>query len=428
MTNSTPPRDHRDRQVKNLQALLEVSKAMAGHLPLDDLLQVIVRKTTEVMDADRTSLFLFDEHQNTLWTKVAQGLDGSNVIRFPLGVGIAGDVAKTHKGANIPDAYADPRFDPTTDQLTGYHTRSILCLPMMSNERLIGVAEVLNKREGKVFDLEDEALLEALSAHAAIALERAQLTEAYIEKQRMEETLRLAHDIQMDLLPKQLPPFSNRSKLDLHAAMIPAQEVGGDLYDFFLIDEHNLFFVIGDVSGKGVPAALFMAVAKTLIKAFARKGLLPHEVLTTVNTELCLHNESCTFVTMFCGVLNTTTGEIQYTNGGHNPPLLVQQGGEGFYFGESGGMVLGILEDANFQTHTMQLKPGDSLFMYTDGVTEAIDAQSALFSEERLKQVFLTLRQKSSQEIIEGILEQLRQFSEGQPQFDDITMMNVKMV
>jgi len=401
---------------------------MSSHLSLDALLQVIIENTTRVMNADRTTLFLFDEKENSLWTKIAQGLENSKILRFAIGQGIAGHVAATRQYANVPDAYAEPNFNPAVDQQTGYHTKSVLCMPLItSEEKLVGVIQALNKIGEGPFDQDDESLLEVLSIHAALALERSQLLEVAIQKQRMDQALRLAHDIQMNFLPRNLPSFSNAGAIDLHATLIPAQEVGGDLYDYFHIDDEQLFFVIGDVAGKGVPAALFMAVTKTLIKAFARSGLQPHEVLTAVNKELCLNNDSCTFVTLFCGILNTTTTELRYANAGHNPPFLVSKTGEVQFIQMPDGMAVGILENAKFQPATITLRPHDSLLLYTDGITEAINSNTILFSEERLEQAIRALHKGSSQEIIEGILERVRNFCEGQPQADDITVMNVML-
>jgi len=284
--SNTPASDDTARQLRNLHTLLEVSKAMAREVRLDNLLQVIMEKTTEVMEADRSSLFLYDESRNELWSKIAQGLELKE-IRFPVGVGIAGDVAKTRQVANIPDAQQDPRFNPDFDKQTNYHTGAVLCLPLLNTEgKLVGVIESLNKKNGGVFDEEDESLLEALAAHAAVALERARLTEAYVEKQRMEEALKLAHEIQMSILPKIFPPFPQRREFDLYAMIEPAREVGGDFYDFFLTNDDQLCFAIGDVSGKGVPASLFMAVTKTLLRVIATRARRPEAVLAELNNEL----------------------------------------------------------------------------------------------------------------------------------------------
>jgi sigma-B regulation protein RsbU (phosphoserine phosphatase) len=416
------------RQVKNLQSLLDVSKAMSGEIPLDNLLQVIVKKTEEVLDADRCSLFLYDEATDELWSKVAQGLGNVKEIRFPLNRGIAGSVAKTRTGINIPDAYNDTRFNAEIDKQTGYRTHSILCLPMTSsNGRLIGVIEVLNKQGGGHFDHEDEALLGALGTHAAIALERAQLIEAYVAKQRTDAALKLAHDIQMSLLPQKFPPFPEIAQIDLYAAIQPAWEVGGDLYDFFLTDQGLIFFAIGDVAGKGVPASLFMAITRTLIKVSARKGLQPHEILYEVNAELCCNNDSCTFVTLFCGTLDPVTGNVCYASAGHNPPLVVRPSQALVYLDDGGGMAAGILEKATYQTHHLHLNAGDSLFLYTDGVTEAMNRKRELFSEKRLIRKMDGLQKHSSEEIVTAILETISKFSKGVPQGDDITLMNLKM-
>jgi len=278
------------REVRDLKALLDVSKAITSEAHLDNLLQVIMEKTTEVIDADRGTLFLYDESSNELWSKIAQKLGKIKEIRFPVGVGVAGEVAKSRMGINIKDAYNDPRFNPDFDMKTGYHTRSILCLPMISiNGDLVGVIQVLNKKGGGAFDKRDESLLEALGAHASVALERARLTEAYVDKQRIEEALKLARDIQMSILPQRFPAFPGRDEFEIFAAIEPAKEVGGDFYDFFFVDRDNLCFCIGDVSGKGIPASLFMAVTKTLIKAKTSRGMYPDEILSDVNQELCVH-------------------------------------------------------------------------------------------------------------------------------------------
>ena len=418
-----------ERVIRDLNAILEVSKAMSSEIQLDNLLQVIAQKTTEVMDADLSSLFVYDEKRNELWSKIAQKLGQLKEIRFPVEMGIAGDVAKTLRGANIADVYADPRFNADFDRQTGYRTRSILCLPMISSStgKLIGVIQVLNKRGGRVFDERDESLLAALGAHAAVALERAQLTEAYVEKQRIEEALKLARDIQMSMLPKRFSPFPNAPAIDLYAAMEPAKEVGGDFYDFAFTDDHHLYFAIGDVCDKGIPAALLMAVTKTLLKVTASKGTLPDAILHEVNEELCRDNDSCNFATLFCGIVNTETGEVLYADAGHNPPLLAQRGKGVCFLEKSKGIAVGIKEDALFTMQRLRLQPGDFLFLYTDGVTEAMNEKEELFSQERLQREIMIGQEQSPQEMVTGIMQQLRTFCQGMSQTDDITMMVLRL-
>lgn len=414
------------RQIRNLNALLEVSRLMGAEVRLDDLLQIIINKTTEVMDAARSSLFIYDESKDELWSKVAEGLEIKE-IRFPLGVGIAGDVAKTRKTANIPDAYEDPRFNPDFDRRTEYRTRSILCMPVVTNEgKLIGVIEVLNKEGGKSFNQDDESLLEALAAHVAVALERAQLTEAFVEKKKIEEALRLAGEIQMGILPRVFPPFPDKDQFEIFASIRPAKEVGGDFYDFFLIDEDRLCFVIGDVSDKGIPAALFMAVTKTLMKATAKETSSPDEVLFKVNNELCHENESGMFVTLFCGILDIMTGEILYSNGGHNRPYVISERDGVQPISTPAGVALGVIDDFEFELRDTTLGKGDSMYLYTDGVNEAMDHKGNEFSYARLERFLANVRGSTATEIADGSIAAVEDFINGATQSDDITVMAIR--
>lgn len=416
-----------ERQARNLKALLGVAKALASEIKLDNLLQVIVAKAAEVMDAERATLFLYDKPRNELWSKTTQKLE-INEIRVALGVGIAGTVAKTRALINIGDAYADPRFDPTFDKQTGYRTRSILCLPLIGNgDSLVGVIQVLNKRNRETFDEIDESLLAGLSDHITVALERGRLIEAYIEKERLEEGLKLAHDIQMSMLPKTFPPFPERRDLDIFAAITPAKKVGGDFYDFFFLDENRLCFAIGDVSGKGVPAALFMAVIKTLFKAIAGRVQNPGEILSTVNREICRDNDSQMFTTLFCGILDTRTGEIRYSNGGHNPPYHLSRAGVQ-QVPKTGGRVLGLLEETTYAGSRLVLGPGETLLLYTDGVTEALDPAEQFFSERRLESILTQINFASAREQIEYLTREITLFAAGAEQADDITTLAIRFL
>jgi phosphoserine phosphatase RsbU/P len=425
MPETMPPVDI-ERELRNLNAILEVSRAMSSEVQLESLLHVIVQNTLAVMEADRTSLFLYDEGRNELWSKVAQELGPLQEIRFPVGVGIAGHVAQTRQGVNLTDAYRDPRFNPDFDKQTGYRTRSLLCLPLTSNKgKLIGVIQVLNKKGSGVFDEKDESLLAAFGAHAAVALDRAQLIESYVEKQRMEETLKLAHEIQMSMLPKRFPPFPHRTEFDLYAVIEPAREVGGDFYDFLLLDEDHLGFAIGDVSGKGIPAALFMSVTKTLLRVTASKQSRPEAVLAELNNELCRDNDTSMFVTIFYGILHLRTGALEYSSGGHNPPYVLAHNGLVEPLVKTEGMALGVLRDTTYQAKTIQLRAGDGLFLYTDGVTEAMDKADNLFSDRRLHECLTRASGLSPVALIRSVLEEVKWFSSGADQSDDITALAI---
>jgi sigma-B regulation protein RsbU (phosphoserine phosphatase) len=249
------------------------------------------------------------------------------------------------------------------------------------------------------------------------------LKETTAIKERIESELKIAHTIQMSFLPKHFPPFPEKQEFDIYAALIPAKEVGGDLYDFFLLDDRHLFFSIGDVSGKGVPAALFMAVSKTLMKGIASEHITPSDVLERTNRELCVDNDTMMFCTVFCGILNLSTGELTYANAGHNPPLIISTGEKPEWLNVTPQVMLGVLDDAGYKTQIATLKPGDRLILYTDGVTEAMDHENNLYSNDRLIRTLETEKSDSAQELVENIILSVREFVGAVAQSDDITVL-----
>ncbi len=249
------------------------------------------------------------------------------------------------------------------------------------------------------------------------------LTETTAAKQRIESELSIAADIQRSMLPSVFPAFPDRDEFDIYAVMHPAKEVGGDFYDFFFLDKDHLCVVIGDVSGKGVPAALFMTVTKYLIEATAILDEPLDLILTRINRHLARNNESCMFVTIFMGILNVKTGEFVYGNAGHNSPLLWDRDNPPGFLKAPGGPVVGIMDDAEFTMDRLTFKPGTVLLTYTDGVTEAFSADGIVFSDERLLKVVIPVREKSVKEITEDLLSEISSFCVGAPQADDITIL-----
>jgi sigma-B regulation protein RsbU (phosphoserine phosphatase) len=249
------------------------------------------------------------------------------------------------------------------------------------------------------------------------------LTETTAAKERIESELQIARTIQMSMVPKMFPPFPQRSEFALYAVIEPAKEVGGDFYDFFFVDETHLYFAIGDVAGKGVPASLFMAVTTTLLRAKTSKEMLPDEILRRVNQELCVGNDSSMFVTVFCGVLQTRTGEVWYSSGGHNPPYVLANCGDVEPLPRTGGVALGAMAGATYRTRQVTLRPGDGLFLYTDGITEAMDIHDNLFSDQRLQAVLRQTPGASPAERIQRVVTEVKRFAQAAPQSDDITAL-----
>jgi sigma-B regulation protein RsbU (phosphoserine phosphatase) len=243
----------------------------------------------------------------------------------------------------------------------------------------------------------------------------------------IQQDLSVARDIQQGILPKVFPPFPGRKDFDIYASMTAAKEVGGDFYDFFMIDNNRLGFVIGDVSGKGIPAAIFMAVSRTLIRATGLNGASPGECLQYVNNLLCNESVSCMFVTVFYGILNTKTGELEYANAGHNPPYIIRNGSKTVEKLEStGDIILGCFEDQAFISKKTQLSPNEGILLFTDGVTEAFDRHEVAYGEERLENLLSTLHDSSANSLINSVVADVNLFTLGEAQSDDITLLSLK--
>lgn len=259
-----------------------------------------------------------------------------------------------------------------------------------------------------------------LSAHIR------QLTETTAAKERIQSELKLATDIQASLLPRIFPPFPDRDDIELYALMEPAKEVGGDFYDFFFLDDHRICLVIGDVSDKGVPAALYMMVAKTLLKSEALRDTSPAEILERVNSILALDNETSMFVTVFCAILDTDNGALSCANAGHLPPVFLKPGEAAVYHRFNPGFVLGPMPGISYQTEQLTLQPGDLFLLYTDGVNEAVDPDKNEFGEQRLLDCVNKTGAGQPEAIIHAIRTEVLEFANGAPQSDDITMLAIR--
>lgn len=277
----------------------------------------------------------------------------------------------------------------------------------------------------KPIDLDDlsltiEKAIEQISYIKTMQQEHSQL-------ESIKGDLAIAREIQQAILPRIFPPFpENAEQLDIAALMNAAKDVGGDFYDFFRIDDQRIGFVVADVSGKGVPAAIFMAVSRTLIRATGVRGVSPAECISYSNELLAQESANSMFVTAFYGIYNLTTGQVTYTNAGHNPPYLMKADGTILRLPFSSDLVVGAIDDFKYSEETLQLEHGDTLLLYTDGVTEAINSGDEEFGEQRLQAVLAQLTGNSSQDIIERIKACVSDFAGEAEQSDDITLLAIK--
>ena len=251
------------------------------------------------------------------------------------------------------------------------------------------------------------------------------MVESLRDKQRIGSELNVATHIQADMLPSVFPPFPNRNDFELFASMNPAKEVGGDFYDFFMVDWDHLALVVADVSGKGVPAALFMVVTKTLIKDHSMLGLDPGEILSRTNELLCENNKEMLFVTGWIGIVELSTGKVVFANAGHNPPLVCRNG-EYEYLKEKAGFVLGGMKGIRYKTQEMTLTKGDAIYLYTDGVTESTNASNELYGEDRLLQFINAHKDNNAEDLCKAIKKDTEDFTGEAPQFDDVTMVSFR--
>jgi sigma-B regulation protein RsbU (phosphoserine phosphatase) len=239
----------------------------------------------------------------------------------------------------------------------------------------------------------------------------------------IQRELDVATDIQTSILPRKFPPFPDRKEIEIFARMIPAKEVGGDFYDFFLVDDDRLGFVIGDVSGKGVPAAIMMAVSRTLLRSTAAEGVAPSACCRVVNELLTADSPSDLFVTAFYGILDMRDGTLEYCSAGHNPPYFLSADGRVTRGDNSGGIFLGAMPNMDFESGKMILQPGDAIVVYTDGVTEAQNTQDELFDDARLEESLGGVVRESADSIVDKLIGRVKEFAGTAPQSDDITCL-----
>ncbi len=308
-------------------------------------------------------------------------------------------------------------------RLTSY-TRNIEQRSFQSNdEELAAMHQISGSRADEVGSLA-EAMSGMISRLQRYLIEMEAATAA---RERVEGELSAARDIQIGMVPRQFPPFPERQDIDIYALLEPAKEVGGDLYNYVMIDENRLFFVIGDVSGKGVPAALFMAMTSTLFKANALTTQTTSALMARVNAELARDNAANLFVTAFCAIIDLRDGSIEYSDAGHEAPFLMRADGSVCRLPKPEGMALGVFDDAEFDSAAVRLAPGDALILFTDGVSEATTADERLFGVEQIEKSLVELASgATARSIAKGISDRVNIFVGDAPQFDDIAILVVQ--
>lgn len=418
---------HLNARVEALTSLIEVSIIINSTLNLDNLIRLVMEKAQSVMKAEASSVMIIDEEKNVLLCPVALGEVGEKVqnIELEMDKGIAGWVATHGEPQIVPDVLKDPRFNPKVDEETGFHTRSILACPLKVKDRIIGVAEVINRTDGKAFDEEDLELFSTFCRQVAMAIENARIHQLEIERKKIEQQLEAAKFIQQSFMPKDYP-LSAKKQFEVAARSLPATSVGGDFYDFFEFNEDTIGFTVGDVSGKGIPAALFMARMISDFRLYTKLHHDPAKVLAVMNKDLFARSQRGMFVTSLYGVLMASTGDFIFANAGHLPFIRITEKRKAPELLNSGkGIPLGIRPDFTINQEILKLDKGDMIVSITDGVIEAKNVSGEAFSLERVMEI-VARSKPNVEDVVQSLFNEIQSFSNKVLQHDDLTIVAVK--
>jgi sigma-B regulation protein RsbU (phosphoserine phosphatase) len=406
---------------RDLQRVLDISRAMVATVELDNLLPLIIDRSTELLAAERATLFLYDRDRDQLFSRFATGADE---IRIPAGKGIAGACIRTRSVINVPDAYADDRFNPDVDRQTGFRTRNILAVPLLDySGDLVGVLEVINKRAG-AFSEYDISLAETLAAQAGVSIQRANLINHFIAKQKMQRAMEIAKEIQKGLLPRfnpQVPSF------DIAGFSQPADETGGDVYDFLPLSDGRLGVIVADAAGHGIGPALVIAETRAMLRALIRQTSEIQPVLRAVNDLLSHDLDDARFVTCFFGLLDAAESSLSYASAGQGPILLYDSRTERFEQKMATTVPLGVFDDLSFdEIVTHKLLPGDFVAVLTDGLFEAMDDKGEQFGIERVMDLLRCCHDMPSAQVVEMLRDTVMAYTGLGEQTDDLTAVMIR--
>jgi sigma-B regulation protein RsbU (phosphoserine phosphatase) len=401
----------------SLERVLSVTRALARPLELGAMLQEVVDAARSVLQADRGTVFLYEKATHELVSKVATG---SGELRVPADRGIVGECARTRQAVTVPDCYADPRFNQDVDKLTGYRTRCLMTVPLIGHDdSLEGVLQVLNKHEG-VFTEEDEQIATALAAQCAVALQRTRLLEDLVHKERLEQELSLARQIQQRVFPRVMPKIPG---YDVAGWCRTADQTGGDIFDLIHLENGRLILLLGDATGHGIGPALSVTQVRAMLRMCIRFSADITAAFGNINDQLSEDLASNRFVTAFLGELDTERHRVLFHSGGQGPLLHWRVTGEPDWRAPT-TLPLGILGGAAVaEPCVIDLASGDILALVTDGIFEYENLQGDPYGEDRLVEVIRAGHDLPVVGLIDRIVADVEAFAGGAPQADDLTIV-----
>ena len=401
-----------------LRQILEVTRKLAAPFDLDTMLAEVVDASRKILNADRGTVFLYDEAADELIVRVGTDLDH---IRIPADKGIVGESAQTRKLINVPDCYADDRFNRAIDKQTGYRSRCMLTIPLIGYEdSLIGVLQILNKKDG-VFDAQDEFVGQALAAQAAVVLHRVKLTQQIIESERLDREISVARDVQIGTLPSDMPQIEG---YEFGGAFEPTDQTGGDLYDFVPLDESRLFLLMGDATGHGIGPALSATQVRAMLRVAIRLESSLDDAFIHINDQLCEDLPDDRFVTGFFGLLDAETHTVRFHSGGQGPIMHYQAEMGEYDWHPATTFPLGYIPQTDLQApHLAELDPGDILGLISDGVYEYENEAGEQFGRKGVMRVLDDNPSANAQELVDKIMAAAKKHGGTAPQADDITIV-----
>lgn len=406
-----------------LRQILEVTRKLAAPFDLDTMLNEVVAASLNILDAERGTVFLYDEGTDELVVRVATGL-GS--FRIPAGKGVVGESARTRQLINVRDCYADSRFNREIDKRTGYKSRCMLTIPLIGYEdSLIGVLQILNKRTG-VFDEQDEFVASALAAQAAVVLHRVKLTEAMIVTEKLDREITVARDVQMGTLPKVMPSITG---YDVSGTFSPTDQTGGDLFDFVQLGDDRLFLLMGDATGHGIGPALSATQVRAMLRVALRLGASLDEAFVHVNDQLVEDLPADRFVTAFFGLLDASDHIVRFHSGGQGPIMHYHAATNTYDWHEASTFPLGYMNQTRLgEAMSVRIEPGDILGLISDGIYEYENADGIRFGQDGIIKVIADHPDAAAADLVNHIMRSARQHGGQVPQADDITIVLVKRV
>jgi phosphoserine phosphatase len=410
-----------NREAAALRRVLEVTRKLGAPFDLDTMLTEVVDAARKVLNADRGTVFLYDENSGELVVRVATEV-GS--FRVPADKGIVGESAMTRKLINVPDCYADERFNRAIDKETGYRSRCMLTIPLIGFEdTLVGVLQILNKNDG-VFDEQDEFVATALAAQAAVVLHRARLIESMIASERLDREITVARDVQMGTLPKEMPTIDGYG---FAGAFSPTDQTGGDLYDLVPLPDDQLFLLMGDATGHGIGPALSATQVRAMLRIALRLGAALDEVFVNVNDQLVEDLPDDRFVTAFFGLLDASSHSVRFHSAGQGPIMHYHAEDGSYEWHEPSTFPLGYMPQTDVGPGIrIELAPGAVLGLISDGIFEYENEVGLQFGQKGVASVIDAIPGGSADELVAGIMHAARMHGGRAPQADDITIVLVR--